>query len=168
VDGTRNITRQPNSLPGVFDGQTGTLRWRHQLNNGWVWNTQVGVQHLRADDRLVYASGCPTAPTDRFCRNGDFEIRDYRSDNERRNNEAVQTDLRGQHVIAGLEHSFKVSLMRQRQLNRMPGTHTDELLGTTNSLSGGLNPATTPNSRGGPMTNNSTTVCESPQKPLYG
>lgn len=155
VDGTRNITRQPNSLPGVFDGQTGTLRWRHQLNNGWIWSTQAGMQHLRADDRLVYASGCPTAPTDRFCRNGDFEIRDYRSDNERRKNEVVQTDLRGQQVIAGLEHSFKVSLMRQRQLNRMPGTHTDELLGTTNSLNGGLTPATTPNSRSGPMTNNS-------------
>jgi iron complex outermembrane receptor protein len=155
VDGTRNITRQPNSLPGVFDGQTGTLRWRHLLNNGWIWSTQAGLQHLRADDRLVYASGCPTAPTDRFCSNGDFEIRDYRSDNERRNNDVVQTDLRGQQWLAGFEHSFKVSMMRQRQINRMPDTHTDELLGTTNSFNGGLTPATTPNSRGGPMTNNS-------------
>ncbi len=155
VDGTRNITRQPNSQPGVFDGQTGTLRWRHQLNNGWVWTAQGGVQHLRADDRLVYASGCPTAPTDRFCANGDFEIRDYRSENERRNNEVIQTDLRGQQVIAGLEHNFKVSVMRQRQINRMPSTHTDELLGTTNSINGGLVPTNTPNSRGGPMTNSS-------------
>jgi iron complex outermembrane recepter protein len=155
VDGTRNITRQPNSQPGVFDGQTGTVRWRHQLDNNWIWTTQIGAQYLRADDRLVYASGCPTAPTDRFCANGDFEIRDYRSENERRNNEVIQTDLRGQHLIAGLEHSFKVSVMRQRQINRMPGTHTDELLGTTNSLNGGLIPATMTNSRGGPMTNNS-------------
>ena len=154
VDGTRNITRQPNSQPGVFDGQTGTLRWRHQLDNNWIWTTQAGVQHLRADDRLVYASGCPTAPTDRFCANGDFEIRDYRSDNERRNNEAIQTDLRGQELIAGLEHSFKLSVMRQRQINRMSATHTDELLGTTNSFNGGLITATTANSRGGPMTNN--------------
>lgn len=155
VDGTRNITRQPNSQLGVFDGQTGTLRWRHQLDNNWIWTTQAGVQHLRADDRLVYASGCPTAPTDRFCANGDFEIRDYRSDNERRNNEAIQTDLRGQELIAGLEHSFKLSVMRQRQINRMSATHTDELLGTTNSFNGGLITATTANSRGGPMTNNS-------------
>jgi iron complex outermembrane recepter protein len=155
VDGTRNITRQPNSQPGVFDGHTGTLRWRHQLDNNWIWTTQAGVQHLRADDRLVYASGCPTAPTDRFCSNGDFEIRDYRSENERRNSEVIQTDLRGQQLIAGLEHSFKVSVMRQRQINRMPGTHSDELLGTTNSLNGGMIPTNTPNSRSGPMTNNS-------------
>ena len=155
VDGTRNITRQINSQPGVFDGQTSTLRWRRQLDNNWIWTTQAGMQHLRADDRLIYASGCPTAPTDRFCANGDFEIRDYRSENERRNSEVIQTDLRGQQWIAGLEHTFKVSVMRQRQINRMPFTHSDELIGTTNSINGGLTLATTANSRGGPMTNNS-------------
>lgn len=155
VDGTRNITRQPNSQPGVFDGQTGTVRWRHQLEDNWIWATQAGMQHLRADDRLVYASGCPTAPTDRFCSNGDFQIRDYRSENERRHNEVIQTDLRGQQLIAGLEHNLKVSVMRQRQINRMPSTHTDELIGTTNSLNGGLIPTNTPDSRGGPMTDNS-------------
>lgn len=155
VDGTRNITRQPNSQPGVFDAQTGTVRWRHQLEDNWIWATQAGMQHLRADDRLVYASGCPTAPTDRFCSNGDFQIRDYRSENERRHNEVIQTDLRGQQLIAGLEHNLKVSVMRQRQINRMPSTHTDELIGTTNSLNGGFIPTNTPDSRGGPMTDNS-------------
>ena len=155
VDGTRNITRQPNSQPGVFDSQTGSLRWRHQLENNWIWTIQAGAQHLRADDRLVYASGCPAAPTDRFCSNGHFEIRDYRSENERRNHEVIQTDLRGHQLIAGLEHNFKVSVMRQRQIHRMPSTHIDELVGTTNSLNGGLIPAATSNSRGGPMTNSS-------------
>lgn len=155
VNGMRNITYQPSSQPGVFDGQTGTLRWRHQLDNQWIWTTQAGIQHLRADDRLVYASGCPTTPTDRFCSNGDFQIRDYRSENERRNNEVIQTEVHGQHVIAGIEHNFKVSVMRQRQINRMPGTHTDELIGTTNSLNGGLTPTVTANSRSGPLTNSS-------------
>jgi iron complex outermembrane receptor protein len=164
ADGKRNITRQPNSQPGVFDGMTATIRLRHQLNNGWLWNTQYGTQRLRADDRLVYASGCSNTQTDSFClapnvngnfQSGDFEIRDYRSENEQRNSEVVQNDLTGQQLIADLEHSFKVSVMRQRQINRMPSTHMDELVGYTNSLSGGL--ATTPsaNSRGGPMTNNS-------------
>jgi iron complex outermembrane receptor protein len=138
VDGTRNITRQPSSQPGVFDGLTGSISLKHELDSGWIWNTQYGLQHLRADDRLVYASGCATAPTDRFCANGDFQIRDYRSDNEHRNSEAVQTDLRGQIQLGGLEHSVKFSLMRQRQINQMPYTRTDTLVGTTNSINGGL------------------------------
>jgi iron complex outermembrane receptor protein len=164
VDGKRNITRQPNSQPGLFDGLTSTIRLRHQLNNGWLWSTQFGTQRLRADDRLIYASGCSNAQTDSFClapnangnfQTGDFQIRDYRSENERRNNEVIQTDLRGQELIAGLEHSFKLSVMRQRQINRMPSTHTDELVGTTNSLNGGLSSPNMPDSRSGPMANNS-------------
>jgi len=147
VDGTRNITRQPSSLPGVFDGLTGTLRLRHQLDNGWIWSTQYGTQHLRADDRLTYASGCEAGPHDRFCANGDFQIHDYRSDNEHRNSEALQTELRGHTQLGGFEHQLKISLMRQRQINRMPANHSDNLLGTTNSIYGGLTPPTTPNNQ---------------------
>jgi iron complex outermembrane recepter protein len=147
VDGTRNITRQPTSQPGVFDGLTGSIRLRHQLENGWLWSTQYGTQHLRADDRLVYASGCETGPSDRFCANGNFRIYDYRSDNERRNSEAIQTDLRGQLSVAGLEHNLKFSLMRHRKLDRMPASHEDNLLGTTNITLGGLTTPTTPNNR---------------------
>ena len=138
VDGTRNITRQPSSQPGVFDGLTGTLRLKHQLDNGWMWTTQYGMQRLRADDRLVYASGCATEPLSRFCANGDFQIHDFRSENEHRNTDAIQTDLRGQLVLGGLEHSVKFGLMRQRQIKRMPYTAADTLLGSTNAIYGGL------------------------------
>lgn len=140
VDGTRNITRQPNAQPGVFDGLTGTIRLKHQLDNGWMWNTQFGTQRLRADDRLIYASGCSSSQMDSFCVSpkGDFQIHDYRSDNERRNSETLQTDLRGQFVVGGLEHTVKLGLMRQRQTKRMPQTLSDTLLGSTNTYTGGL------------------------------
>ena len=147
VDGTRNITRQGNSQLGVFDGLTGTIRLRHQLDNGWIWNSQYGTQRLRADDRLTYASGCSSLQMDSFClspnangnfRTGDFQIHDYRSDNEHRNSEAVQTDVRGQFVMGGLEHTVKLGLMRQRQTRRMPQTLSDTLLGSTNAFTGGL------------------------------
>ena len=137
VDGTRNITRQPGSQPGVFDGLTGTMGIKHQLDNGWVWHTQYGTQRLRADDRLFYASGCATTPTNRFCANGDFQLHDYRSENEHRTSEAIQTELRGQMQLGGLEHSVKLSLMRQRQINDMPYSYSDNLVGTTN-VNGGL------------------------------
>jgi iron complex outermembrane receptor protein len=138
VDGTRNITRQPTSQPGVFDGITGSIGLKHELDNGWIWNTQYGTQRLRADDRLTYASGCATGPTDKFCANGDFQIHDYRGENEHRNGEALQTDVRGHLLLGGLDHSFKLGLMRQRQINRMPDTTADTLLGSTNASIGGL------------------------------
>ena len=142
VDGTRNITRQPNSQPGVFDGLTGTVRLKHQLDNGWMWRTQYGTQRLRADDRLTYASGCSSTQTQSFCLSplGNFQIHDFRSDNERRQTEAVQTELNGQMDVGGFSHSMKFSVMRQRYIKQMPYTATDTLLGSTNSTYGGLNP----------------------------
>jgi iron complex outermembrane receptor protein len=137
----------------VFDGLTGTLRLRHQLDNGWRWDTQYGRQQLRADDRLVYASGCATPPTDRFCANGDFQIRDYRSDNEHRNSEAIQTELRGHAQLGGLEHKLRLSVMRQRQINRMPYVYTDNLVGITNSINGGLTTPSVADNRTLPNTN---------------
>ena len=153
VDGTRNITRQPNSQPGVFDGLTSSVRLKHQLDSGWLWTTQYGTQRLRADDRLMYASGCATAPTNRFCANGDFQIFDYRNENEHRSSEAVLTEVSGLTQLGGLEHSLTFSAMRHRQLNRMPYETTDNLVGTTN-VNGGLTPPTSPSSRSGLNTNN--------------
>ena len=153
VDGTRNITRQPNSRPGVFDGLTGSVRFKHQLDNEWLWTTQYGVQQLRADDRLVYASGCSATMTDRFCANGDFQIYDYNTENERRHNQAVQTSLSGQTQIGGLEHGLTFSVMRQRLVDDMPRMQTSPLLGTTNSLTGGLTPPTQASDRSGLMSN---------------
>jgi iron complex outermembrane receptor protein len=140
VDGTRNITRQPNSQPTIFDGLTGSMSFKHQLDNGWLWNTQYGLQRLRTDDRLTYASGCDTGPADRFCTNGDFKIHDYRSENEHRNSESVQTDLRGQVLVSGIEHNLKFGLLRHRQSIQNPYAATDTLLGTTNANYGGLTP----------------------------
>jgi iron complex outermembrane receptor protein len=153
VDGTRNITRQPNSRPGVFDGLTGSVRFKHQLDQNWLWTTHYGVQRLRADDRLVYAAGCSETMTDRFCTNGDFQIYDYNTDNERRNNEVAQTSLSGQTYLGGLEHGLTVSVMRQRLVDDMPRLQTSPLLGTTNSITGGLTPPSQASDRNGLMSN---------------
>ena len=140
VDGTRNITRQPSSQPSVFDGLTGSVRLKHQLDSGWLWTTQYGTQRLHSDDRLTYASGCADGPGDRFCTNGNFQIHDFRSDNEHRKNEAIQTSLHGQLYFGNLEHNLSLGLMRQRRFNQLPYAATESLLGSTNSITGGLIP----------------------------
>jgi len=143
VDGTRNITRQPTSQPGVFDGLTGSVNLKHQLDNGWMWHTQYGTQRLRADDRLTYASGCAAGPSSRFCANGDFQIHDYLSENEHRKTDVLQTEVSGPMTLGGLEHHLKASLMRHRLLNQLPDFAADTLLGSTNAFIGGLTPSNT-------------------------
>ena len=136
VDGSRNITRQAWSVPGLFAGTTGTLRFKQNLDGGWLWTTQYGAQRLRTDDRLSFAFGC-TLPNgdwlgDRYCSNGGFDLYDYRSDNERRNSDALQTELSGQMRLAGLRHDLGLSVMRSRLLDRLSDKQAYNQAGTGN------------------------------------
>ncbi len=136
VDGTRNITRQAWSVPGVFAGTTGTLRFKQNLDGGWLWTTQYGAQRLRTDDRLTFAFGCTTPSGDwignKYCSNGGFDLYDYRSDNERRSSDALQTELSGQQTWAGLRHNLSLSVQRSRLLDRPSAMQAYNWAGTGN------------------------------------
>ena len=113
-----NFSKQSWSVPGVFEGLTGSIRLKQKLENGWLWTTQVGAQRLNTDDRLSYAYGCYAEGNyDRFCSDKTFDIYDYRSENERRLSDALQTELTGQVQMAGLQHDVSFSWLRQRQID---------------------------------------------------
>jgi iron complex outermembrane recepter protein len=146
VDGTKNFSAQPWSQPGVFDAFTGSVRLKHNLDNGWLWTTQYGSQRLRMDDRLSFAFGCDAEGVyDRYCSNGNFDLYDYRSENERRSTQALQTELNGSTFIAGLKNDLAFTAMRYRQLNRLSPKQAYNYAGTGNiDGSGSSTPANTP------------------------
>ncbi|NDE25946.1 MAG: TonB-dependent siderophore receptor, partial [Betaproteobacteria bacterium] len=82
VYGQNNFSKQSWSVPGVFEGLTGSVRLKQKLENGWLWTTQVGAQRLKTDDRLSYAYGCYAEGNyDRFCSDKTFDLYDYRKQN---------------------------------------------------------------------------------------
>ncbi|MBP8148244.1 MAG: TonB-dependent siderophore receptor [Limnohabitans sp.] len=134
VDGQTNLTRQSWSVPGVFAGTTGSVRFKQNLGDGWLWTTSYGAQRLRTDDRLTFAFGA-TLPNgdwlgDRFAPNGSFDLYDYRSNNERRTSDALQTEVTGQTRMAGLQHDVGVSIMRSRLLDRLSDKQAYNWAGT--------------------------------------
>ena len=136
VYGQNNFSRQSWSVPGVFDGLTGSMRLKHRLDNGWMWTTQVGAQRLKTDDRLSYAYGCYAEGNyDRFCSDKTFDLYDYRSENERRISDALQTELSGQVQLAGIQHELAFSWLRQRQIDKLSPMQAYNWAGT-GSLSG--------------------------------
>jgi iron complex outermembrane receptor protein len=136
VYGQNNFSKQSWSVPGVFDGLTGSMRLKHRLDNGWMWTTQVGAQRLKTDDRLSYAYGCYAEGNyDRFCSDKTFDLYDYRSENERRISDALQTELSGQVQLAGIQHELAFSWLRQRQIDKLSPMQAYNWAGT-GSLSG--------------------------------
>jgi iron complex outermembrane receptor protein len=136
VDGTRNLTRQAWSVPGVFEGTTGSVRFKQNLEGGWLWTTQYGGQRLKTDDRLGFGFGFECRDPnytncDRFQPDGTFDVYDYRSENERRVAEALQSSLAGQLQLAGRQHHLSFSAMRSRQLDRLQATQLYSYAGTS-------------------------------------
>ena len=140
VDPRINLTRQAWTQPGTFDATTGSIRLRQNLENDWLWSTQLGSQHLKTDDRLTYGFGynCFGADKicDRFTSTGQYEIDDYRSENERRIVESVQSQISGDVNLFRVKHQLTLEILRQRQLDRLPPNQAWNYAGEGNVLTG--------------------------------
>lgn len=116
-----NINNQPWSQPVVLEGLTGTLKYEQALNSQWRWSAQVGSQSLTSQDRAAFPFGCTDGKNyyaDRYCPNGDFDLYDYRSDNERRSTTAGQVQLKGQIETGSIKHSLGLGLLASRVRDR--------------------------------------------------
>ena len=96
-----NINNQPWSQPVVLEGLTGTVKFEQAINPQWRWSAQAGTQTLKSQDRVAFPFGCTDANgidyfADRYCPNGDYDLFDYRSDNESRKTTSAKLEIKGQ------------------------------------------------------------------------
>ena len=96
-----NINNQPWSQPVVLEGLTGTVKFEQAINPQWRWSAQAGTQTLKSQDRVAFPFGCTDANgidyfADRYCPNGDYDLFDYRSDNENRKTTSAKLEIKGQ------------------------------------------------------------------------
>ncbi len=117
ADPKLNLNRQAWSLPVVFEGLTGSLRYTQAINDQWQWNAHLGSQRLKTDDRIAFPFGCTDSNgidyyADRFCPNGDVDLYDFRSEDERRNKQAAQFKIDGSVSTGSIKHSFILGLLR--------------------------------------------------------
>ena len=132
----RNFTRQAWSVPGVFEGTTGSVRLRQSLDSGWVWTTQAGSQHLRTNDRLAYASGSGNyAIINMFDAQGNYDLYDWRSDNEHRYADVLSSEVAGSTSLGGLTHDLSASIMRTRMMTHTSGAQQFDYIGLANVYS---------------------------------
>lgn len=133
-----NINTQPWSQPGVMQGLTGSVRYEQALDADWSWGAQFSRQQLKANDFLAYPYGCYDAGTDayyadRYCPNGDFDLYDFRSLNERRTTQALQWHIKGSLQAAGAMHHVKAGVLRTRYSEQgQPQADNNNAVGTGN------------------------------------
>jgi iron complex outermembrane receptor protein len=121
-----NLNNQPWSLPVVFDATTASLRLTQQLGERWRVVAHGLVQRLRSDDRIAFPFGCGASSAgpggteyfDRYCANGNFDLWDFRSDNERRHSSTFDLSLHGSATTGPLAHTMSLGVQRTVVRNR--------------------------------------------------
>lgn len=96
-----NINNQAWSQPVVLEGLTGTIKFEQAINDKWRWMAQVGSQKLTSQDRVAFPFGCTDANgtdyyADRYCPNGDYDLFDFRSNNETRKTTTAKLEMKGE------------------------------------------------------------------------
>jgi iron complex outermembrane receptor protein len=141
VDGKRNLTRQSWSVPAVFAGTTGTIRFKQNLDNGWLWTTQYGGQRLKTDDNLTFAWGSNVLALGlSFPADQNADLWDFRSLNEKRIADTLQTEVSGTANWAGYTHQWSMGVQRNRSLDRLPPLQAWNGAGNLNSSSANATP----------------------------
>jgi iron complex outermembrane recepter protein len=116
-----NINNQPWSLPVELQGTTASLRFEQAINTDWRWSAQIGTQRLKSQDRVAFPYGCGAAGTgscNAYYANGDYDLYDFRSENERRNTNAAQIQLKGKLDTAGIKHDLSFGILRSSYKER--------------------------------------------------
>ncbi len=117
-----NLNNQPWSMPVVFDATTASLRWQQKLGSDWRVVAHAATQRLRTDDRLAFPFGCTDTDgsyyADRYCPNGNYDLYDFRSEDERRRVDALDVSLQGKGTTGAVAHAVTVGVQQSRVRNR--------------------------------------------------
>lgn len=120
IDPRLNLNNQPWSLPVVFSGRTASLRWTQKLDADLSFIAHAMTQHLRTDDRIAFPFGCSAEGNfDRYCSDGTFDFYDFRSEGERRRNDAVDLSVGGR-VAWAAQHRWRAGVLWWRQQAELP------------------------------------------------
>jgi iron complex outermembrane receptor protein len=115
IDPTLNLNNQAWSLPVVFEGTTGSVRWTQPLAGGLQMVAHLMQQRLRTDDRIAFPFGCDAeGDYSVYCSDGSFDFYDFRSEGERRTTTAADLALNGRQALAGITHHWSAGVLATR------------------------------------------------------
>ena len=113
VNPRTNLGAQSWAQPYEARNLVASLRFSQTLANDWVWGARVSRQNIRSNDRLAFPDGCSSGANyvyPGFCGNGDFDLYDFRSENERRNLSYADLYLRGEVRTGAIRHELNAGV----------------------------------------------------------
>ncbi|QWT19078.1 TonB-dependent siderophore receptor [Bacillus sp. NP157] len=113
---TRLLGYQPWQRPVGIDSSNTSLRFNYRFSDQWNAQVSAGHSHTVIDDNVAFAYGCFYAascasgatPGYFFAPNGDYDVYDYRSPDDTRQNDEVRASLTGAFSTGTIDHELNV------------------------------------------------------------
>lgn len=115
VDPRTNLGSQPWATPFESRATAASLRFQQALSENWLYGVRYGAQRILTNDRLAFPDGCSSGPNylyPGFCGNGDFDVYDYRSNNEVRRTNSIEAYARGDLATGAVRHELSIGVKR--------------------------------------------------------
>jgi iron complex outermembrane recepter protein len=130
-----NLNSQSWSLPVQSSTTQFTTMLDHRINDRWKLSTSLGHFNSKLNDRVAFPDGCSNSNNYVYpglCGNGDVDIYDFRSDNERRALTSGELKLSGRVDAVGATHQVQVALSGYRNTAKFPARSAYNYAGFTN------------------------------------
>ncbi|MCP5265999.1 MAG: TonB-dependent siderophore receptor [Burkholderiaceae bacterium] len=130
-----NLGSQPWSQPFESLATAGSLRFQQVISAAWSWGLRVGWQRIKTNDRIAFPDGCSSAANyvyPGFCGNGDFDLYDFRSENEKRSTRVIDAFAVGDLSVGGTRHELKFGVTRRRYAEGFDALQAYNWAGTSN------------------------------------
>ncbi|WP_158886264.1 TonB-dependent siderophore receptor [Rhodanobacter sp. L36] len=136
---TRMLGFEPWQQPVGIDASNTTVRYDYRFNDDWSVQVSGGHSHVVIDDNVAFAYGCFYAPTCAsgttpgyfFAPNGDYDVYDFRSPDDTRQNDEVRAVLKGSFDTGALTHEIEMGAsVFRRTLDQRPYVY--DYVGTAN------------------------------------
>jgi iron complex outermembrane recepter protein len=133
-----NLNNQSWSLPVQSHTTQVTSTLAHKFNERW--HASVSLAHFAStlDDRIAFPDGCGNATNYVYpglCANGDIDIYDFRSDNERRKLTSWEAKINGKFDTLNAQHQSQFTLSGRTGSTKMPPKSAYNYAGSSNIFS---------------------------------
>lgn len=129
-----NLAAQPWQLPFESRETVGSLRLSQRLDD-WRWHLRWQRQQITIDDRLPFPDGCSSGPAfvyPGFCGNGDFDLYDFRTEDEHRTMDVLDAGVATSVRTGTVRHELQAGLTVNRYRMRPAPSQAYNWVGVSN------------------------------------
>jgi iron complex outermembrane recepter protein len=130
-----NLNNQTWALPFVSASQTGSVRYLFTGTDQFRAGVRLGWQRIKTQDRIAFPDGCSSDTTYVYpgiCANGDVDVYDFRSNNEKRNTRSGDAYASGQWIAGITKHQWRLGFLSSTYQETFEPKQAYNFVGTSN------------------------------------